>query len=300
MDKNTEIRSPLTKGNVELLFEIPTSQIVERYKKELNIDISYLIGGANKVKVFECEDTGYRFFYPFEISGDGKFYEKLELIPWYYSDWKWENEVAIQYIQEKLKVLDIGCGTGKFIEVLKRSKNCDCTGLELNSRAKIVANNKGLNVKNETIQIHATNSSNQYDVVTFFQVLEHISNVDDFLKSAVDVTKTGGLIIMAVPNNEPYFLKYDKFHLLNLPPHHMGWWNETSIKKLSDLYNLSIVSIKKQPLRHYSDYARLLLTEKYRLPRRIVRFLLPFFKVYCYLNKNRIVGANIIAIFNKN
>lgn len=299
MDKSTTITSPVTQGSVNFLYSIPKKKIVDSYLQESNIDVSYLFKNIDSISIYECVDTGYRFFYPFNIDGDSPFYEKLEQISWYYAQWKWDYDVAEKYILKDSNVLDIGCGEGKFLSFLKNDRNCNCVGLELNEKAKQIACNNNLNVENEFIQSHAETNKNKYDVVTFFQVLEHISQIDSFLKSAIEVAKPGGKIILAVPNNEPYYLTYDKDHFLNLPPHHMGWWNEKSLRSLAKLYPLELVEIIKQPLEHYTSYGKNFLRERLKLPHFLVKILTPIAKIYFYLNRKNINGASIMAIYTK-
>ncbi|MBK8144104.1 MAG: class I SAM-dependent methyltransferase [Bacteroidetes bacterium] len=244
-------------------------------------------------------DTGYRFFYPFEIDGDGPFYEKLELISWYYADWKWDYEIAKKFISLKTIVLDIGCGEGKFLNYLIKNKECFCTGLELNEKAQTIAVDNGIRVFREFVQDFCKENESQFDVVTFFQVLEHIADVHSFLTSALLTLKTGGKVILAVPNNEPYYLKYDRLHFLNLPPHHMGWWNKKSLSSLAEFYNLRLDATIKQPLEHYSAYTNSYIQEK--LPRLgyLKPIIYPILKVFFYLNRSRINGASIMAVFTK-
>jgi len=299
MDKSTTITSPITQGSVKFLYAIPKNEIISSYFKESSIDVSYLFASVDSISLYECIDTGYRFFFPYHIDGDSPFYEKLEQIPWYYAAWKWDYDVAQNYIKKETNVLDIGCGEGKFLSFLQNEKKCTCAGLELNEKAKQIACNNNLHVMNEFIQTHAKSNKEKYDTVTFFQVLEHISQIDSFLKAAIEVVKPGGNIILAVPNNEPYYLTYDKDHFLNLPPHHMGWWNEKSLRKLASLYQLELVDIIKQPLEHYTSYAKNFLREKLKLPSFIVNILTPFVKVLFYLNRKNINGASIMAVYTK-
>ena len=299
MDKSNEIKSPITQGSVSFLFEINKSELIKNYAKETNIDINYLLKNNDSIAVYQCNDTGYRFFYPFDIAGDGKFYEKLESIPWYYAEWKWDYDVAQHYINPNSHVLDIGCGEGKFIRFLEKEKQCTCVGLELNEKAQAIGVGNKLHVVKEFIQTHAQSNQSVYDTVTFFQVLEHIEAIDSFMRGAIPTVKPGGKIIIAVPNNEPYFLTYDKEHFLNLPPHHMGWWNEQSLSALAKVYSLELVDIIKQPLQHYTAYAQAFLTYRCRFPRGLVNLLTPIFKGIFYLNRKNIHGASILAVYKK-
>ncbi|MBL7753989.1 MAG: class I SAM-dependent methyltransferase [Chitinophagaceae bacterium] len=298
MNHNTP-SSPITKGAVKLLYTIQTSELLRNYLKESSIDISCILKDVDKIGLYECLDTSYRFFFPFNIAGDGPFYEKLEMIPWYYADWKWDYDIANNYITHNSSVLDIGCGEGKFIKHLKLEKNCNCFGLELNEKASDIAKVNGLQVLNQTIQEFALYNKEKFDYVTFFQVLEHISDVDSFLSSAIDVVKREGKIILAVPNNDPYYLTYDKDHYLNLPPHHMGWWNKKSLISLCNFYNLKLETVVIQPLEHYSSYANNLLSIKMKLPEPLVLLLRPFVKFLVYMMRKKINGASILAVYRK-
>jgi len=298
MDSNNVV-SPITHGKVKLLYKISKQELIEKYKVESKIDITKFLVAYEYISLYECESTGYRFFYPFDIAGDGDFYEKLEQIPWYYANWKWDYDVAQNYISSNARVLDIGCGEGKFLSYLKSSKGCIVEGLELNENALKIAVENNIAVFNQTIQEYSNLNKENYDVVTLFQVLEHISNVDEFLKSAIKVVRPKGLLIIAVPNNEPYYLKYDKDHFLNLPPHHMGWWNQESLEKVAKIFNLELIKIVKQPLEHYSSYTKNFLAIRLGLPRFLVKVLSPFVKIFFYLNRNKINGASIMAILRK-
>ena len=300
MNEKELIKSPLTNESVKLVLEIDKRELIERYQQELNISIDGILVNCDiNIKLFECEETGFRFFYPYNIAGDGSFYEKLEGFPWYYAQWKWDYEEAAKYINDNSSVLDIGCGEGKFLSYLAADKNCVVRGLELNHKAKSIAEQNGIDVKNELIQDHAEAHEEKYDVVCFFQVLEHISEVDSFLKSAIKCCKKGGKIIIAVPNNDPYYLTFDKFHLLNLPPHHMNWWNSKSLTAISQTYNIEIEKIIIQPLEHYKGYTVNYLKNKFPSSGLAQSLFYMPFKMWFYLNRNNINGASIMAVYNK-
>jgi methionine biosynthesis protein MetW len=295
----SNIVSPITQGEVNLVLEIEKKYIIETYKKELNVDTSYLFSGVDRIQLLECIKTGFRFFSPSSIVGDGNFYEHLEQIPWYYADWKWDYEEAIKYIPKQSSVLDIGCGEGKFLSYLRDNQQCEVTGLELNAKAIEIAKNNGLDVKAEMVEEHAAANTNKYDVVTFFQVLEHIEGVDQFLKNAIQCLKPGGQLLVAVPNNNPYFLTYDKYHLLNLPPHHMNWWNAKSLSALSSYYPIQLEKVINQPLGHFTGYTKSYLSNLFPKSKWLQQMLYPVCKVWFYLRRNQIEGASIMAVYRK-
>lgn len=249
---------PITKKNTtELFSSFKGKDIIELYRAQLDIDVSRFFKDHPVFDLYQCNETGYKFYYPQDLSGDGKFYETLQiqLGDEYYHEWKFENQLAFDAIQANDRVLDIGCGIGNFLAKAVE-KTSQVYGLELNENAISICISKGLNVYRESIQDHAATHKEYYDVICVFQVLEHIYAVKEFIDSTLKALKKGGKLIIGVPNNQPYFLGYDKYCTLNLPPHHMGLWNEGVFEKFAKLFNLSILEVK------YDTKGRI-LTEAY-------------------------------------
>ena len=72
----------------------------------------------------------------------------------------------------KGRLLDIGCGYGHFIELMK-SKGWAASGIEPSERTSEYALSKGLDVKRTVIE-DASFSENSFDAITAFYVLEHL------------------------------------------------------------------------------------------------------------------------------
>ncbi len=292
------VKSPLTNKEAKVEITFDNKKVIDNYKNEFGIDVSSYLKNADPLLLFRCEETGYRFFFPNSLAGDGDFYHQLSEISWYYREDKWEYALAYDFIDSNSKILDIGCGAGYFLKKMK-TKGCDVHGLELNEDAQKKAEAEGLDVKKELIQTHAQNHQQTYDYVTFFQVLEHIGDIYSFIQSAIACTKIGGYVIIAVPNNDPYYLTYDKDHTLNLPPHHMGWWNGESLKNLENIFPLESLKIEKEPLQHFNTFTNILIREKITQNPFWVKVLNPFVKTYVHLFKKNFNGSHIMAIYRR-
>lgn len=240
-----KVASPIT-GNFSCrkVDEVNVKDIIKLYKDELNYDPGVYFKGLEKIDIYECVETAYRFYYPFHVEGDAKFYEDLQRLKVdsggdYYRHWEFDHRFAFEKIHSDAWVLEIGCGVGSFLEkILPKTKNV--FGLELNREAVRICQNKNLNVTGELIQQHAKTHPNLYDVVCAFQVLEHVTEVKSFLEACVECLKPGGKLIIGVPNNEPYYQRFNKYATLNLPPHHVGLWNINSFKKLERFYPIIV------------------------------------------------------------
>lgn len=260
--------SPITKtNNVKLIHSIKTNRIVKLYKK-LGYDVERFFDGLNTVDIYQCNDSKLKYYHPNTIAGDAKFYEDLDKNTTnYYSTWKWEHDQVIKYVNNNASVLEVGCAYGNFLKKALEVGAAKVCGLELNQNAIKDAQKNGLDVKSELIEEHAKNHTNEYDLVCSFQVVEHISDLDSFIKSSLDSLKQGGTFVISVPNNDCYLYKNDLDHILNLPPHHMGLWTEESLLSIAKIYNLEVVEIQKQPAskENYGIYYEVFLRNTLKL-----------------------------------
>ena len=246
-----KIKSPLTgTSNTSWLSDISATYIKQQYREQYNIDVAPFFEGLKDISIYKDNDTGYRFYYPFTVTGDDKFYEKLQELDWYYMPWKWEHQQATNYLTSKMKVLEVGCAQGSFLERIVREYQIDATGLELNKNAAETAKANGLNVLTETIQQHSKQYSSEYDLVCSFQVVEHIADVKSFIEAQVEVLKPGGKLVISVPNNRG-FLGDDSRNILNMPPHHMGLWDKDTLKNIANFFSLKHEKCHYEPLQDY-------------------------------------------------
>ncbi len=283
-----DIYSPLVHNTAATLKEVIVSnKIKELYLKTYGIEVNFEVKNIYK---FECQKSGYEFFYPFYLGGDSSFYEQLQRFDWYYMPWKWEHQKAAEYVRKGDNVLEVGSGSSSFIEHLSK-KGVQATGLELNELAVQLAQDKGFNVLRENIETHSQNYPSQYDLVCSFQVLEHISDVHSFIDGMVKCLKPGGILIVCVPNNDS-FIKKAEWNILNMPPHHMGLWNRKSLSYLSEIFPLENARLLFEPLQtyHYNYYQS--IEEKRILSIPIIR------SVYYRLNLNK-VASKFIYWFSK-
>lgn len=304
---DTTVENPFLKDiPVVLKKSIPTTYLIDGYSDFL--DIRYLFNGIEEISQYECQKTGFKFFHPFEIAGDSKFYEVFQKYDWYYLPWKWENEYCQKYIQNGNHILDVGCGQGFFLKKLGESnKSLTCVGLELNETASYTKDN--VKVLNESIEDFSNRHREQFDIVCSFQVLEHIPQVYSFLEGKVKALKKGGKMMIAVPNNNSDFLKIQKDVYFNMPPHHMGHWDEKSLLQIAEIFDLTLIESASEPLQkqHYITYWYNSLRAKYgmfvaKVGMRIIRTFGLTFLVENQLEKKAqgISGHTILVVFKKN
>ena len=105
------------------------------------------------------------------------------------------------------EMLDVGCGLGQFVGVANRS-GWIAEGLELSRGAVDFARRHGLAVR-ELDFFSEEIRQNSYDLLTLFEVIEHVPNPAEFVHRAEEVVRPGGLVYLTTPN----FASIDRFLL---------------------------------------------------------------------------------------
>ena len=103
------------------------------------------------------------------------------------------------------EVLDVGCGLGQFVEVANKC-GWIAEGLELSKEAVDFARGQGLAVRDLDF-LSGEIEPNSFDLVTLFEVIEHVPNPAEFLQRAGEVVRPGGLVYLTTPN----FASLDRF-----------------------------------------------------------------------------------------
>ncbi len=158
------------------------------------------------------------------------------------------------------ELLDIGCGTGNFLAAA-RDAGYRVTGTELDRNAARFAKDQlGLErVLPLTIAEFAEKRGDEkFDVLTFFEVLEHQTEPLEFLRNIKTCLKSRGMIAMSVPNRERWLTGPD---VLDYPPNHFLRWNAAALSKFLVAQGFEILSVREQPagLRHTAQMINMAL-----------------------------------------
>ena len=129
------------------------------------------------------------------------------------------NPVRISYIKENItntfkikkdekilkgiKILDIGCGGGLLSEPMARL-GAEVVGIDASSKnidiAKLHAKKSNLKIKYFCASPENFKSDIKFDVILNMEIIEHVDDVDLFLKSCTKLLKKNGLMFIATLN----------------------------------------------------------------------------------------------------
>ena len=161
--------------------------------------------------------------------GFSKFFSNLQEAPWYRS---FLNPV-INEIGTKGKLLDVGTGSGKLIQILSTEIGMDCTGVDTNPEMLAEAKKKLRNINAELIEISPNANlpfeNNSFDYITICSVLFHLKreNIDNMLKDSLQLLKKEGKIIILTPSGKGNILKLTK-HFFSLKNRSVYIWHRAT------------------------------------------------------------------------
>ncbi len=157
-------------------------------------------------------------------------------------------------------LLDIGCGTGAFLNEMQNA-GWKITGLEPDAGARKNAE--------ELYGIPALPSHELFsivpqslDVITMWHVLEHVHALDKYVEQIREIIRPGGTIFIAVPNyTSPDACNYKQHWAAYDVPRHLYHFSPASMRQLMKKHGLQVKKIR--PMWFDSFYVSM-LSEKYK------------------------------------
>ena len=173
-----------------------------------------------------------------------------------------EKEIRkIERFIPKGRLLDIGCGFGYLLSEAKRG-GWEVYGVEISEKVLNYVKRRGeeLNIFWGPLS-EAKFEDGYFDLITMFDVIEHLSDPDSVINNVSKLLRKDGLLVVETPREESLFKKIA--HLLYrisggeidylirsaYNPHpggHRFGFSHSSITKLLKKNNLSLIKISKQ------------------------------------------------------
>lgn len=227
---------------------------------------------------------------------------------------KFKNQASIlaKHIPlQKAQVLDIGCGGGLFLSLLKQA-GAEVIGIELSdSRAQYARTKHVLEINKQPIEneFWQKGYAKHFDAVTLWDVIEHVNYPFEALQSAAKVLKQGGLLLIDTPCRDSFYHQFGAFtyrltggkfptflnamyssHLFG----HKQIFSTSEMKTLFESVGLEVLDLHKF---HELSFPYEFYLKKLFKSDSVVRLLLPavrvFFKIFKIQNKMLVIGRKI-------
>lgn len=202
-----------------------------------NTELLFRINGFDIAK---CQKCGFVF-----VALNGRKVNMSSIYSGYRSDAIIEKqvehnaEITSEFLKETRRLgfknfgrlLDVGCGLGFFLKAISCLVG-ECVSVEVSDNQAIYANEKlGVKVlKGEMTELALPRES--FDVITLWDVIEHVSSPIKCLDECHRLLKEGGLIVISTPNYDSItrMIVGEKWLVLN-PPEHLSYFTPTTLRK---------------------------------------------------------------------
>ncbi len=126
------------------------------------------------------------------------------------------------------KLLDIGAATGFFMSIAKK-RGFSVVGVELSDFAAKKGRENGLDIVTGDL-LNTNFEGESFDVITMFDVLEHVPDPKKLIQEVSRIVRPGGLIIINTPDAESLWAKVlGKRWQLIMPPEHINYFSPQNL-----------------------------------------------------------------------
>ena len=164
-------------------------------------------------------------------------------------DGKWDDTYNnFLEINKDLKkgdsILDIGCGWAQALLFFKE-KGFDCYGFDPAIEAVKYGCQKGLNIKHAGLEGMNVFEDKKFEMVTMFNVLEHLADPSQTLDQIKEILKPNGILALDVPNEFNDFQTVGRdVHGLDdwwvAPPNHLNYFSKDSLVNFLEAHGFSV------------------------------------------------------------
>ncbi len=205
------------------------------------------VDGVTTYTQYECGNCLVQFWWPLKNPG-ADWYKNHEKYGTRNADPVWSantnHKKTLSFLAEhKGSVFDVGCGIGNFLSEAKE-RGWQISGIDFDpdaiASAKKVTGSGDLEASNVTDYV-ARHPEKKFDLVTFFDVLEHVDDHNEFMASIKLLLKPGGHIAMSMPYRKHalWLMRGD------LPPMHLTCWDRESLKRFLDARGFDVVYMRR-------------------------------------------------------
>ncbi len=241
-----EVKCPVCASATNQVKQLSQAFIVENLEKYYSSKVDRKILDTDYF-IHQCKGCTLEFAYPL-IQGNDAFYSWITTRTTYYPHLRSEYLQVIDHINslptgKKVKVLDIGCGSGLFMKLVKeKCPNAEIDGLETTPESVAACVDAGLNAYHSYLDEYVELCRQKelaYDVIVAFHVLEHVEDPKGFVSTAASLLAAGGALFISTPLS-PMSFETDWYDPLNHPPHHMTRWTIKAYETLAAKCQLQV------------------------------------------------------------
>lgn len=148
----------------------------------------------------------------------------------------------IRKYKPKGSLFDLGAGWGHFM-LTGQMLGYDVYGIEISEQPYLYSKND-LKLPVEHIDFFEMSENRKFDIITMWDVLEHIDKADDVIAKCTKLTNPNGLIVIQVPQIDSYFAKKHKDSWKMMGLDHVNYFGKKTITQLLEKNGYKVETIK--------------------------------------------------------
>lgn len=160
-----------------------------------------------------------------------------------------------RYIEPPGRILDFGCGWGFFLASAK-AIGWEAFGIDPLPAHSARARSIGLTVVTDTLQID-TFPAEAFDVITAFQVFEHLLNPLEELEKLYRFLRPGGILLIEVPNIETWGVKLMGNRHRHFVKDHVTFYSAATLQMMLRMSGIepteTYLPTRRMTVRHLTD-----------------------------------------------
>lgn len=162
--------------------------------------------------------------------------------------WRAEMRPLRPFLKPGAPVLEVGCGTGSFLNLIRERFGADVVGIERSPEAAKLARARGVRVVDGTL-LDARLPDRGFDAVIMRHVLEHVPDPRDVLAETRRILGTRGALLLTIPvtggwDHRAFGPSWEGYEI----PEHLWLFPRAALMRLLDETGFSVESGRDAPV----------------------------------------------------
>jgi len=159
-------------------------------------------------------------------------------------------------LDETTSLLDVGAGSGKFLDYIRRVRPCRTAGIEPSAALHRAYQLDRRGIENVALPEFLASGIAPFRCVTVLDVLEHVDQPMSFARALARVAAPGAFVFLSTPDAGSALAKVLGRFWHHYNPYHLSLFDPTTIARLAEAAGFQTVAFARRPRYMSASYVR--------------------------------------------